>query len=313
MGRLLKAGLFVSDNFDSQGFLTAVETAVHGMMYGINNKAPSGRREWRRYAAEAHRENLAELRLLNSFPRMSDGVIQHDIGSTSVCYGCFFGRPEYLLPCNHVICVSCVEDFDETPKEKQYPGSFTHKSCIICAATSSKWPYRVRVKPDLAGVRVLSLDGGGVRGIVELIVLQKLEKLIGLGLPLDQLFDFMVGTSAGGIITIGLGVQGRKVSDCIDRFRKFIDAGFKSKPVTKVRGIGWVARWFRGSIYRTQPLEQSLQGAFLPGSFEQFYGLKGPCRVAVTTTVGDDLKLIANYNRGGNGMYLNSELRVWHA
>ena len=197
MGRLLKAGLFMSDNFDSQGFLTTVEKAICAMMIDINDKAPSGRQEWRRYAAEVHRENLAELRSLNGFPRMSSGNIQQNIGSTSVCYGCLFGRPEYRLPCNHVICVSCVEDFDETPKEKQYPGSFTHKSCIICAATSPKWPYRVHVKPDLAGVRVLSLDGGGVRGIVELIVLQRLESLIGLGLPLGRFFDLMVGTSAG--------------------------------------------------------------------------------------------------------------------
>lgn len=103
------------------------------------------------------------------------------------------------------------------------------------------------------------------------------------------------------------------MSDCINRFRAFINAGFKNKPVTKARGIGWVARWFRGSIYRTEPLELGLQSAFDPGSFEQFYGLRHPCRVAVTTTAGADLKLIANYNRGGKGMYLNSQLGVWHA
>lgn len=197
MGKLLKGGLFVSDNFDSQGFLTTVETAVHAMMFDINEKAPSSRRQWRRYAADVHRANLAHLRSLKGFPCVSNGVIERDIPSTSVCYGCFFGRPEYRLPCDHVICEHCIKDFDETPREEQYPGWATHHSCIICEATDQRWPYRVPVKPDLAGVRVLSLDGGGVRGIVELVTLQRLENLIGLGIPLGQFFDLMVGTSAG--------------------------------------------------------------------------------------------------------------------
>jgi hypothetical protein len=103
------------------------------------------------------------------------------------------------------------------------------------------------------------------------------------------------------------------VSDCIARFREFIDAGFKNKAATKTPGIGWLARWFRGSIYRTEPLELGLQSAFNPGSRQEFYGLRGPRRVAVTTTVGSELKLISNYNRGGNEMYLSSQLDVWHA
>jgi hypothetical protein len=195
--KLLKGGLFMSDNFDSQGFLTIVETAVHAIMFNINAKAPSSRRQWRRYAAEVHRENIAELRLLKGSLCMSKGMIEHDIRSTTVCYGCFFGRPEYQLPCNHVICEYCIKDFDETPKEDQYPGWATHHSCIICEASDSGWPYRIPLKPDLARVRVLSLDGGGIRGIVELTILQRLENLIDLGIPLGQFFDLMVGTSAG--------------------------------------------------------------------------------------------------------------------
>jgi hypothetical protein len=40
-------------------------------------------------------------------------------------------------------------------------------------------------------------DGGGVRGIIQLTLLKKLEDLIGLDLPLGQFFDMIVGTSAG--------------------------------------------------------------------------------------------------------------------
>ena len=49
---------------------------------------------------------------------------------------------------------------------------------------------------------VLSLDGGGIRGIVAATVLAKLEA--DLGVPAYEMFDLMVGTSTGGIIALGL-------------------------------------------------------------------------------------------------------------
>lgn len=42
------------------------------------------------------------------------------------------------------------------------------------------WPYRVEYRPDLSGIRVLSLDGDGVKGIIQLSILQRLEQLVGL-------------------------------------------------------------------------------------------------------------------------------------
>lgn len=187
----------MSPGFDSKSFLTKVEDTVHKVMLDIHAKAPSSRLQWRILAAEIHRENLAELRSLNGFPHISEGLILHDIRQTNVCYGCFFGRAEYRLPCDHVICEYCVQDFDDTPIHKRYPSWVVHDSCIICQATDHKWPYKIQIKPDLAGVRVLSLDGGGVRGIVEITTLLRLQHLIGLGIPIGQLFDLVIGTSAG--------------------------------------------------------------------------------------------------------------------
>ena len=56
----------------------------------------------------------------------------------------------------------------------------------------------MNITPQLSGIRVLSLDGAGVRGIVELEVMQRLEEEIGLKIPLWSFFDLIVGTSAGG-------------------------------------------------------------------------------------------------------------------
>lgn len=55
-------------------------------------------------------------------------------------------------------------------------------------------------------LRVLSLDAGGIRGILELHVLAYMEEASGK--PVAELFDLIVGTSTGSAITIGLLLPG---------------------------------------------------------------------------------------------------------
>jgi len=56
-------------------------------------------------------------------------------------------------------------------------------------------------------VRILSIDGGGIRGILPGIVLKKIEEKLQIkennpNLRLSDMFDFMAGTSTGGILTL---------------------------------------------------------------------------------------------------------------
>lgn len=60
-----------------------------------------------------------------------------------------------------------------------------------------------RIDAGLA-IRVLSVDGGGMRGIVPATFLESIEKISGRGVA--ELFDVMVGTSTGAILTVGLTV-----------------------------------------------------------------------------------------------------------
>jgi patatin-like phospholipase/acyl hydrolase len=53
-------------------------------------------------------------------------------------------------------------------------------------------------------VRVLSIDGGGIRGIIPAVFLAEIERLTGR--PACQLFDLIAGTSTGGIIALGVTV-----------------------------------------------------------------------------------------------------------
>lgn len=54
--------------------------------------------------------------------------------------------------------------------------------------------------------RVLSLDGGGIRGIIPALVIAHLERQ--MSAPASELFDLIVGTSTGGILALGLALQG---------------------------------------------------------------------------------------------------------
>lgn len=50
--------------------------------------------------------------------------------------------------------------------------------------------------------KVLAIDGGGIRGIIPAMVLHYIEEKTGK--PIADLFDFIAGTSTGGILALGL-------------------------------------------------------------------------------------------------------------
>ncbi len=54
-------------------------------------------------------------------------------------------------------------------------------------------------------IKVLAIDGGGIRGIIPAIILEAFEQA--LGKPLHEVFDLIAGTSTGGIIALGLGTK----------------------------------------------------------------------------------------------------------
>jgi patatin-like phospholipase/acyl hydrolase len=58
----------------------------------------------------------------------------------------------------------------------------------------------------VALVRVLAIDGGGIRGIIPALVLADLEQRTGR--PISDLFDLIAGTSTGGILACALARPG---------------------------------------------------------------------------------------------------------
>lgn len=85
------------------------------------------------------------------------------------------------------------------------------------------------------GLRLLALDGGGVRGIVALVLLEELMKRVqvrkGLKevpLPADY-FELAAGTSTGGIIGIMLFRLKMTVKDTIEQYLKIGEKVFSPK------------------------------------------------------------------------------------
>jgi patatin-like phospholipase/acyl hydrolase len=62
-------------------------------------------------------------------------------------------------------------------------------------------------------IRVLSIDGGGTRGLFPATILRQMETATGR--PVTELFDVIVGSATGGIITVALSA-GMTIPDIMD-------------------------------------------------------------------------------------------------
>ncbi|CAE6449103.1 unnamed protein product [Rhizoctonia solani] len=85
------------------------------------------------------------------------------------------------------------------------------------------------------GLRLLSLDGGGIRGLSSLLILKEImgrlkrdEGLAEIPRPCDY-FDVIGGTSTGGLIAIMLGRLRMSVSDAIKCYVELSDEIFSKK------------------------------------------------------------------------------------
>src|SRR5271155_2835135 len=65
--------------------------------------------------------------------------------------------------------------------------------------------------------RILSVDGGGIRGIFSAAVLADFESSLGVASSIADHFHLAAGTSTGGIIALGLGA-GKTAADIRDLY-----------------------------------------------------------------------------------------------
>lgn len=87
------------------------------------------------------------------------------------------------------------------------------------------------------GIRILTIDGGGTRGLVALQTLQKLEEMSGKSIY--QLFDYICGVSTGAILGFMLGVYHIPLSECEVLYRKLGSDVFKQNVIVGTMKMGW--------------------------------------------------------------------------
>jgi patatin-like phospholipase/acyl hydrolase len=128
--------------------------------------------------------------------------------------------------------------------------------------------------PKRRPFRILSLDGGGIRGAFIASYLAEIES--NLGRPLHEHFDLIAGTSTGGIIALAIAM-GEPASRILDIYREKGPAIFtRRKPLpvrTRARPVRWAIDRMAGRYgfdydsmrqpkYSSAPLSAALQDVF---------------------------------------------------
>ena len=142
-------------------------------------------------------EDVAMHRRESLTPDTTFAAFWRKLQSYKTCFSCLRNVPDYCLPCGHALCEYCVADFGTVSEERE--SEIVLDRCVLCM-DSWREPQFIQMKPRCAGVRLLTLDGGGIRGILEIAMLLKVEERIGLGLSISELFDLAIGTSTGKCI-----------------------------------------------------------------------------------------------------------------
>ena len=78
--------------------------------------------------------------------------------------------------------------------------------------------------------RILSMDGGGIRGIFPAAVLAYLEQEHLQGKSIGDYFDLIAGTSTGGILALGLGA-GLTASEIL---QMYLEEGHRVFPLSRI-------------------------------------------------------------------------------
>uniref|UniRef100_A0A665WJA6 Calcium-independent phospholipase A2-gamma-like n=1 Tax=Echeneis naucrates TaxID=173247 RepID=A0A665WJA6_ECHNA len=164
------------------------------------------------------------------------------------------------------------------------------------------------------GIRILSIDGGGLRGLLALKTLQKLEVLTGK--PIYKLFDYICGVSTGAILGFMLGVFQIPLNECDDIYRKLGSDIFKQNVIVGTVKMGWSHAFYDSEAWETI-LKEKMGSHLL---VETSRNPECPKVAAVSTIVnrGPGLKayVFRNYNLipGVRSHYLGGcQHRLWQA
>ncbi|CAG9955926.1 unnamed protein product [Clonostachys rosea f. rosea IK726] len=164
-------------------------------------------------------------------------------------------------------------------------------------------------------IRLLALDGGGVRGLSSLMILQNLMSTIDPDAPPKpcDYFDMIAGTSTGGLIAIMLGRLRMTVDECIAAYTSLSNKVFEKKS-HRVKINGQLQGRFDSAALE-QAVKQTLAGigngkdALLKDSSD------GACKVLVCATSKEtgDTVCLTSYRPARGVAHLYDSTTIWQA
>ncbi|XP_063179237.1 calcium-independent phospholipase A2-gamma isoform X2 [Chroicocephalus ridibundus] len=163
---------------------------------------------------------------------------------------------------NRRVCISRVEELTyhllEFPESRGVAIKEKLIPCLLRLRQANDESLQAAVRETLAiigytdpvkgwGIRVLTIDGGGTRGLVALQTLRKLEELTGK--PVHQLFDYICGVSTGAILAFMLGLFHIPLDDCEELYHKLGSDVFKQNVIVGTVKMGWSHAFYDSDIW----------------------------------------------------------------
>jgi predicted acylesterase/phospholipase RssA len=113
--------------------------------------------------------------------------------------------------------------------------------------------HAIHVRSKFLGRRILALDGGGIRAIIQIKILAAIEEKMGGFLPIERFFDLIGGTSAGTLVAFAISIKDWRFDHTELVFREICERSFSSL------AKNWIFQFFWGSQYRAEPLTNTLK------------------------------------------------------
>lgn len=230
---------------------------------------------------------------------------------------------------NHRVCINRVEELTyhllEFPESRRVAIKEKLIPCLLRLRQANDESLQAAVREALAlvgytdpvkgwGIRILSIDGGGTRGLVALQTLRKLEELTGK--PVYQLFDYICGVSTGAILAFMLGLFHIPLDDCEELYHKLGSDVFKQNVIVGTVKMGWNHAFYDSDIWEKMLKEKMGSNLMIETARKP----KCPKVAAVSTIVnrGTPLKafVFRNYNHfpGVKSHYIGGcQYKLWQA